>query len=559
VISVLPTAGSVLAAALALLGLPTACMIIISLAKSTLPPGGSPPRAAVAGLGCVVLVSGLLSMTVFPLELGWHVLEEPVTDRPGEADAPSILLIVLDTVRADHLDFFGYPRETMPALTRFAGESCQVSQAILSTAASTLPAHGSMFTGHHSHTHGGHLLFVGDDQRGTDYGYPMRDDLPTLAEHLSGLGFQTAGIAANYAILSSYGLGRGFGHYDVVQGPGFWGPQLTWLYAGPTRKDSFGKFLSDHLPEPLGRRTQLFSRWAPPYRRAEAITDRALAWLGDRGDRPFFLFLNYLDAHRPYVPLPQYERRFTPEGSEVRWVGFLPGELSEPFMRGETSGPPPWREHLVGLYDAELAYLDDQLARLLDDLRRRTWWDNTLVMIVSDHGEAFTEHGLLEHGTSVYDTQVRVPLFIKFPAWMADAPPQVPPWFQFVDIYPSIMDMLGEEVPADIAGSPWGGQRGTALTQAFVNRYDVPWLDRELCAVMLGPHKYILSTTGEAELYNVAQDPGETRNLIGTRPEVEARARALIDQRNAEMVRQLSPSPEDAALHRNLRSLGYLQ
>lgn len=555
----LPTSGRVLTVALTLLCLPVACIIAVSPARRFRPAGALTRRTAVSAAGGLIIVTMLLSLTVFPLALDWHVRRGSATPWPKNPDSPNVLLVVLDTVRADHLDFFGYPRETMPALSRFAAESCQVTRAIMATAPCTLPTHASMFTGHHSHTHGGHLRFVGDEGRGPDYGYPMREDIPTLAEHLTGLGFQTAGISANYGILSGYGLSRGFNHYDVVQGPAFQGRQLTWLYAGPTHENSFGKFLSDKLPEALGRRTQLFNRWAPPYRRAELITDRTLAWLRERDDRPFFLFLNYLDAHRPYVPPPEHERRFAPEGSKVRWVGFLPGGVSEKFMRRETSGPQPWREHLVGLYDAELAYLDGELSRLLDELQRQPWWDNTLVIILSDHGEAFAEHGLLEHGTSVYDTQVRVPLFIKFPASMAETPPRVSPWFQFVDIYPSIMDMLGEEAPPDIAGMAWGGQREWALTQAFVNRYDIPWLDRELCAVMLEGHKYIVSTTGRVELYDLSVDPGETRDLVGTRPELEARARAIVEQRDAALVTDLEPADKNAALQQKLRSLGYLK
>jgi arylsulfatase A-like enzyme len=551
-------ARTALPATVALWCLPAVLILAIALWRGPKTPGAGSRRGAATWLAGLAIVSVALNQTVFPLRLGWHVRRGSSAVPSGNGDYPNILLVVLDTVRADHLDCFGYARRTMPGLSRFADESCRVAMPIWATAPATLSAHASMFTGHYPHTHEAHLPFLDHEGPRPEYGYSLRRDLPTLAERLADLGFETVGIAANYAILSAYGLSRGFDTYDCVPGAAYRGEQLSWLHAAPLGGGSFGEFVRRSLPEAIAVRSNLFNRWAPPYRQAGEITDLALGWLSKRERRPFFLFLNYFDAHDPYVSVPGLRDRFVPEDSSVDWAGYVPWSLYENVLRREAAVPPGWLEHLVALYDAELLYLDQQVERLLAGLRRLGCFDDTLIVITSDHGEAFMEHGVLQHATSIYDTQIRVPLFIKFPKSTPGGPTALPVWFQFVDLYPSVMDLIGEPTPDGIAGSAWAVGREHGLAEVFVYKPDVAWLRRELCAVVLGSYKYIQSTGGEAELYDLSGDPGERSNLIGTRPGIEARARRIIERRNAALVREVWSGEEDGALQDKLRSLGYV-
>jgi len=559
----LPTTGRIFLAAAAMLALPMAVPLYVSIRPIPAPTTTAAPcKRAIRPAAYSVTGAALIGMTlhgsIARRSFDWHVRQKEVAAAAPQTRAPNVLLIVLDTVRADYLDLFGYPRQTMPALTAFARNECDVARTILATAPSTLPTHASMFTGHYSHVHGAHQPFLIDNEKRPDYGYPLRDDLPTLAEHLTGLGFQTTGIAANYGVLSSYGLDRGFAHYDVAPGAAFRAEQLSWIHASRLARGSIGKLVRLNLPEALSRRTQLYNRWAPPYRRAAEMTDRCVDWLDQRDDRPFFLFVNYFDAHDPYVPPDATRQRFAPPGVHVDWAGFIPHADFLRVMHGEGTIPNEWCDYLVSQYDAELAYLDGELARLLSHLRDANILDNTLLVITSDHGEAFLEHGLLRHGTSLYESQVRVPLIVRFPRSM-QPPPTIAENFQFVDIYPSIMAMIGAQPPDDLAGTPWGHSRDHALSEVFVHEPDIDRLRRELVAVERNGHKFIQSTTGRRELYKPADDPAEQRDLVGNKPETESAAHAIIDARNAKLVRQLQATSEDAALQQKLRSLGYIR
>jgi hypothetical protein len=244
----------------------------------------------------------------------------------AHASRPNILLIVLDTVRAGHLDLFGYGRQTMPNLTRFAKEHCQAANRMYTTAPWTLPSHASMFTGLYASAHGAHYPFE-HDKNVTSVAYPMREDITTLAEFLAGLGYQTAGIVGNYGTLSYFGIPRGFQYYDNAPGPFFFATRILWLYrfrlAGWTPGDMIRAFLPDRL-QGLSR---MFSVREPNFRRADEISDQAQRWVRQQADRPFFLFLNYMDAHDPYLPAWPDDQRFAKRPAGDDWFSFRPWHL----------------------------------------------------------------------------------------------------------------------------------------------------------------------------------------------------------------------------------------
>jgi len=314
--------------------------------------------------------------------------------RPG---SPNVLLIVLDTVRADHLSLHRYERGTSPNLERLAKQGIRFDQA-RSTAPWTLPSHASMFTGRWPH------------ELNTKWMCPLRGDTLTLAEFLGSLGYATAGFVGNTACCSyDSGLDRGFSHFqDYV---------VNKLSAIRT------VHLIDLALKALARlgpsgQMHWSTRTLLAYgdrKVASDINREFLDWLSWRREprRPFFAFLNYLDAHGPYVLPAGTPYRFgSAPKSEAEFLFLIDGWLLVDKLRISQQA----RTLLRDSYDNCLAYLDERLGELCDELQRMRVLDKTLVIVTADHGEGLGEHELFNHGESLYRTEIHVPLLIISPA-----------------------------------------------------------------------------------------------------------------------------------------------
>ncbi|MFW6125152.1 MAG: sulfatase, partial [Pirellulales bacterium] len=272
----------------------------------------------------------------------------------GDERPPNVLLITLDTARKDHLSCYGYARPTTPNIDAVAGESL-VYHAAVAASNWTLPSHASMLTGLFPPTHGAH--FVGRDQPHVPHTEPaarMASQCKTLAEVLQEADYRTVAVVAQFWWLGAhYELDQGFDYYDHRAG-------------------------------------------APPlhYRRADQITDLAIEWLEQDDGRPFFLFLNYMDPHHPYVPPPPFDRRFQTASSiqsmPPSWEYF--DQLQVQLLQQRRPWPAETTEFLVNAYDGEIAYMDQHVGRLFDWLRSNDYYDSTMIVITSDHGEQFGEH-----------------------------------------------------------------------------------------------------------------------------------------------------------------------
>jgi arylsulfatase A-like enzyme len=477
---------------------------------------------------------------------------------------PNFILIVLDTVRADHLDLFGYERKTMPNLRRFALEEAQSVHRTFATGSWTLPSHASMFTGLYPSAHGGHYPFASDKH--PDYlAYSIREDVPTLAEFLGGEGYQTAGIAANFGMLCQFGLPRGFQDYTASPGSAYFAPRILWFYRAHLGDWSLAALLRSSLPASLQGRSRLFSVREPGYRRAWEINTLARQWLRRHGSGPFFLFLNYMDAHDPYLPIPEDNERFVRRPAGEEWFGF-PTDRYFASMRRAAEFSPEEIEFLKGQYDAGLVSLDRELDRLLDYLKAAGFFENTLIFITTDHGEAFFEHGFPEHGSSLYQPEIDSFLLIKAPPSLG--PIQPSPLMQSVDLFPTIAAVLNEPLPPHIEGVPWGNGRDYAVSEMFCKSCGAEsssaykWPDelrRELVAVVIGDQKLIRATNGPDEVYNLSIDPDERNPLHDPDPAFLRRAEGVIAERQQGLVEGLSKRRDDKRLLEKLRSLGYVQ
>lgn len=457
-------------------------------------------RAVRRGLPITAIVAALTALA------GTFFLPGPLERRriadlpPAEASLPDVVLIILDTVRAAStgLDPDGPP--TTPMLLARA-ERGIVFESAWAPAPWTLPTHATLFTGRWPH------------ELGVEIGEPLDGTFPTLAELLADRGYRTAGFSANFANASeATGLARGFARYEDF--PVTWGRFFT------------SSWLSSQISlRVAGARPG----WRLDRKNATSNTDDFLAWLGGvPDDRPFFAFLNYMDAHAPYPAPPRFRARF-------------PSDVP-PLTPAEASGRSPKDfEGNRALYHASIAYLDAEVDRLLTAVREARG-DNVIVAVTSDHGEFFGEHGLVEHGGALYEPVLRVPLLLLYPG-ASSGPSRVSDPVSLRDLGATLLDLALPQNELGFGGTSWGGalvatradaaidQSGLQLPEAAFSETtntDFNWGGHTNHAHSLATRTfhYIQGHDGEEALFDRASDPGERTNLAA-RPSQAARLDSL--------------------------------
>lgn len=439
---------------------------------------------------------------------------EPSPERPTNA-----ILISIDTLRPDHLGCYGYDRPTSPALDRLASEGV-LFENISSTSPWTLPAHASILTGRYPNRHG--VKF--HDVR-------LSDDIPTLAEHLGEHGFKTAAIVNSSYLSQRYGLARGFEHFEYVQ--------------------------------------ELIRRAKP-----SGVENRALGWIAKQAHEPFFLFVHYYDVHSDYVSEPQYERQFV--RTEERVANGETMQLMR-FREGKVKLSEHDAEHLRDLYDAGIRQLDEGLDRLVEALRSRGLLDTTLIVITSDHGEEFLEHGGVLHSRTQFDEVIRVPLIVRGPGIPAGR--RISEVGSLVDLAPTLFATLGVSPPAGMDGidlSPLWRTAATEASERLVfseaehgtkvrdNKWAVrnarfkppPDSTRAVRNARFKLHHDRVS--GTWRLYDLQSDPRELRDVSDAQPAVARALRESLEDYMAvgtsgKSIEELTPEEIE-----HLRSLGYL-
>jgi arylsulfatase A-like enzyme/Flp pilus assembly protein TadD len=397
---------------------------------------------------------------------------------PARLRPLNLVLVTIDTLRADRLGCYGYSKIETPNLDALARKGVLFENA-LAQAPLTAPSHASMMTGLYPTMH---------KVRDTG-GFVLSPSNATLASTLQEQGWDTAAFVGASVLKKRFGFSRGFTVYD----------------------DEFGK--SGESVE--GTRE----------RRAGEVVDRAVAWLGSQSGKPFFLWVHVYDPHMPYDP------------------------------------PSPFREKYKGrLYDGEVAYTDQQLGRLFDAIAQKSPGGNTLIAVLSDHGESFSEHGEYAHGVFLYDATLRIAFMLSGPGVPAGL--RVKQQARSIDLFPTLLELMGGKAPEAVQGASlvpaFTGKEVPAAwsyEETLFPKINMGWA--ELRGIRTNRWKYIRAP--RPELYDLAQDTGETVNVIASHPaefrELEAKLKTVAGSQGAEKV-------ETAALDQRtmseLKSLGYL-
>ncbi|MBK7878691.1 MAG: sulfatase [Planctomycetes bacterium] len=379
----------------------------------------------------VLVLAGLLVWT-------WNRGGSPASQR-----RPNVLLVSIDTLRADHLGCYGYPRDTSPNLDRIARDGVCFERAV-STTSWTLPAHVSMLTGLPISVHGicDDRLWSRTDAIGRRIPPPLRGTF--VSETLQAAGYATAGFFSFDFLDSIYGFGLGFDAWERCGADVFSDPELRDEFLALRAAGEFAAI--EGFLERNAARMERGRRTTPE------TLDRAIAWLDqherDEPKDPFFLFVHLFDVHDPYKPPPEYDRFGDPAYS-----GSIDGRIdtskNEVLYTGLSRADIARR---ISLYDGGIAFVDHQLGRLFDRLGALGVDENTLVIVTSDHGEEFFEHGRQGHHRQLYMESLHVPLLMRWPArFPADR--RVEGTVGLIDIVPTVLAAAGVRAPNPLSGA----------------------------------------------------------------------------------------------------------
>jgi arylsulfatase A-like enzyme len=473
-------------------------------------------------------------------------------EAPGGAareGARNVLLVLIDTLRADHLGAYGYARGTSPTFDRLAREGV-VFERTVAQASWTKPSVASLLTGAFVHEHG---VVSSRDALGTS--------LPTLAEVLRERGYHTAAFSANPWITPEFRFDRGFEHFESGRAMSV---QLTNLYRLVMRVERGLRRVGVWLP----LNDWVFSAAAEPSlsnaRRDEMLTDATIEWLEGAVAEPFFAYVHLIGPHDPYDPPARYADAFRDDRwQDVPRLKRPPARVQSIF---ETAAPldDVRLASLVAQYDGAILYTDELLRRLLATLERLDLDDRTLVIVTADHGEEFYEHGNWRHGNQLYDEVVHVPLAMRLPGVLkAERRPDAS---MSIDVFPTVLGVLGVPEAPRLSGR----NLFASSEVPFPAVYSEHWRFEggEYSSHMVSWDRWKMNATRDSsgksriELYDLDTDPREKQNLFGKADgdhgdELRELEGMLADFSRTQPARAAAEVEVDRSTKERLRALGY--
>ena len=465
-------------------------------------------------------------------------------------DRPNLVMIVLDTVRPDYLSAYGHPRPTSPFLESLVASGRRFDRAY-SSSSWTLPAHGSLFTGTVPAVH-----------RANQKERRLADSLPTLAERLGEAGYQTAAFSGNSWVQEPSGLARGFDHFENLM-DGYYLPHVERL-----AKDEAGEIAltpEDHY-----------------------IGSSVRTWLTDTREprRPFFVFVNLVEPHLPYLPDWKTASEFV-ASKEIRWQAirkYYPDASGGPILKRFYARRLPLTEAewevLRSLYEGEIRAADAVAGAIVEAVDSISDPDDTLVFVLSDHGENFGEHGHFTHLFNLYDTNLRIPLIVRGPGFR---PGSVEPRrVQILDLYPTLLSVAGLAPDPSLRGVdlrssvPEDRVLTASLAYPEISLKNFPAVFSRLgllddykvaLDVAIGPRFKLIRYADRSgrlvkeELYDLLDDPDELRPLSPDAVDAAAleRLRGALGGQEAAATDSTSDPLEDPKYLESLKALGYIE
>jgi len=425
---------------------------------------------------------------------------------------PNVLLYVIDTLRADHLGCYGYSRPTSPHIDALAATGIRFEHAVAQSSWTT-PATASILTGRYPLAHGA-----------TTLGEGMWPDVPTLAEVLHGAGYRTAAFVTNGNVAGELGFARGFETYR-------------------------------YFPEDRKR--------AGMYLRADELHPQIVPWLAEGDRRPFFLYVHATDPHAPYLPPDGWADRFRDDEGLPALARYP--DLLQALTSGRVLQTAENVSYLVSQYDAEVAFLDESIGQFLGELGRLRLLDDTLIVLVADHGEEFHDHGRFSHGRTLYGEVTNVPLIIRLPGGDGGGR-HVTPLARQIDILPTVLAQVGVPLPDHVDGHALGSDEDGALPEQQEAFSQTNLGGPSLAAVQVEGWKIIENAgrvQGGVEVFDLGADPQENHNLADGAPVLVGYGeQRLAEWRTGEWRpshRSAAPRPQlDDNTRERLRALGYV-
>jgi arylsulfatase A-like enzyme len=490
----------------------------------------------------IVFVFAVILATGWTFSFIMIVPEDIPSAQQGKPDRPNILLITIDTLRADHLGSYGYEKIKTPVLDGLAARGVVFTQHICQQPITTA-SHTSLLTSTYPVTNG---------VQGNNF--PLDSEAITLQKIMQQHGYTTGAFISGYPLKShASGLNEGFHHYDDRL---FFIDNLLGALSQMVMKLTSVKVVEKYLH---GKDYLTLLQ-----RRADETTAAATKWLEGIGGQNFFMWVHYFDPHAPYDPPPPYDKMYDPD-----YRGSVNGSMQTLFKIWDKTLIPTEADiqHIIALYDGEISYNDEQIGVLLDKLRQMQVLNNTVIIVTADHGESLWEHDYnFKHGDFLYDASIRIPLIIVLPH-KEKVISEIDHQTENIDIVPTVLEYLDISQPSAMQGESLLGlirgaedyKKRVAFSQA-IGRIDERY-ERETKKYGLRTikWKFIRYKDGENELFNIQHDPAELKNLAVSKREISEEFNRILDDKLLTIKkseREIAPLDEDT-LHK-LKSLGYI-
>ncbi len=476
-----------------------------------------------------------------PVFLGWLVVLAGAflfgfdSDKSVSNDKPNVILLIVDTLRADRLGAYGYDKPTSPNIDRVAENGVLFEQTYVQWA-SSLPSHSSIMTSLYPHLHGAF-----------PNGSELNPELLTIGKILKAHGYTNGAFVTNHLVGNQYNFEAGFDRFfDLTEVNYENSSRTSWIH-------------SLNL-------VRVFDR----IQRTDIFTTLAMGWLEENADKPMFLWLQWLQPHAPYDPPEKFLRKFEPEPYEGIADGSLEqiDEIREKTVQLTEAD----KKHYEALYDAEVNIADQEIGKILDKLEELGLTENSIVIITSDHGENLYEHNIEYGHYGVYDSSLRIPLIFSFPKALPQGATETNV-VESIDIASTLLEILNIERPKQFQGES---------LMPLVRDEDVAWKDeaysimlqtsRNFFSIRSDDWKIILNAYPENkqryELYNLAEDPRELNNRFEAEPiladSLKTRLTTWIETNFKPVEMAYTPGLKlkqefDKATEERLRSLGYIK